>query len=210
MASQWNGFSFISQLAATSYPDGATERVNTLDDYLNDLALLLVAQFPNFTAAAVNASVAEMNHLVGLTGLPQVASQKGQANGYASLDGSTLVPIAEIPTMTKAKLPSDSYFDTGVRVVFNQTAAPTGWTKETAAAYNNVALRGTTGSVGTSSAGGAFDTIFASSRTTSGKTGSIQQNTNSGASSVAEYAHEHNFTMQVEYYEVIVATKDSW
>ena len=50
-------------------------------------------------------------------------------------------------------------FKAGTKMVFNQTAAPTGWTKVTSA--NDVALRLVTGSVGT---GGsvAFETAFAS------------------------------------------------
>tara|TARA_R110000787_G_scaffold109508_1_gene218070 strand:+ start:429 stop:899 length:471 start_codon:yes stop_codon:yes gene_type:complete len=50
-------------------------------------------------------------------------------------------------------------FKAGTKMVFNQTAAPTGWTKVTSA--NDVALRLVSGSVGT---GGsvAFETAFAS------------------------------------------------
>ena len=50
-------------------------------------------------------------------------------------------------------------FKTGTKMVFNQTAAPTGWTKVTSA--NDVALRLVSGSVGT---GGsvAFETALAS------------------------------------------------
>ena len=40
-------------------------------------------------------------------------------------------------------------FPAGTRLVFQQSAAPTGWVKETNAAYNNVALRFTTGNVTT-------------------------------------------------------------
>ena len=50
-------------------------------------------------------------------------------------------------------------FASGTKMIFNQTAAPTGWTKVTSA--NDVALRLTSGTVGT---GGsvAFETAFAS------------------------------------------------
>jgi hypothetical protein len=49
----------------------------------------------------------------------------------------------------------------GTRMSFQQTAAPTGWTKDTTAAINDTAMRLTTGTVGT---GGsvAFETAFAS------------------------------------------------
>jgi len=50
-------------------------------------------------------------------------------------------------------------FKTGTKMIFNQTSAPTGWTKETGS--NDVALRLVSGTVGT---GGsvAFETAFAS------------------------------------------------
>ena len=52
-------------------------------------------------------------------------------------------------------------FASGTVMVFHQTNAPTGWTKNTTAALNDGALRTTTGTVGT---GGsvAFETAFAS------------------------------------------------
>ena len=55
----------------------------------------------------------------------------------------------------------DQGFPSGTVMVFHQTSAPTGWTKNTTAALNDGALRTTTGTVGT---GGsvAFETAFAS------------------------------------------------
>lgn len=40
-------------------------------------------------------------------------------------------------------------FDTGTRVLFQQTNAPTGWTKESSSTYNDVMMRFTTGAVAT-------------------------------------------------------------
>ncbi|SEO64602.1 hypothetical protein [Nitrosovibrio sp. Nv6] len=56
-------------------------------------------------------------------------------------------------------------FPTGTRMLFQQTSAPTGWTKETNAAYNDIALRVVTGTVG---AGGAtlFSNTFSGSKST--------------------------------------------
>jgi len=48
-------------------------------------------------------------------------------------------------------------------LVFQQTAAPTGWTKESSATYNDAALRFTTGTVGTGGAD-AFNTLFGTSK----------------------------------------------
>ena len=57
----------------------------------------------------------------------------------------------------------------GTRMLFQQTSAPTGWTKETSATYNDSILRFVTGSVAT---GGsvAFGTLFGTSKTTDATT----------------------------------------
>jgi hypothetical protein len=55
------------------------------------------------------------------------------------------------------------------RMLFQQTAAPTGWTKETTATYNDAALRFQTGSVTTGGAD-AFSTHFGTSKSTAGFT----------------------------------------
>jgi len=48
----------------------------------------------------------------------------------------------------------DLGFAAGTRMLFQQTAAPTGWTKETNAIYNDAALRFQTGTVATGGANG--------------------------------------------------------
>lgn len=62
---------------------------------------------------------------------------------------------------------SDSAFAAGTRLLFQQTAAPTGWTKEVGAAYNDIALRVVTGTVG---GGGSsvFSATFGTGKTTGG------------------------------------------
>jgi hypothetical protein len=73
---------------------------------------------------------------------------------------------------------NNSEFDTGTRMIFGQTTAPTGWTKD-ATNYNNHALRVVTGTAGT---GGTVDftTAFASQTptgtvTVTGSTGQVAQ-----------------------------------
>lgn len=51
-------------------------------------------------------------------------------------------------------------FETGTRLAFQQTTAPTGWTKVTDAAYNDAAFRMTTGSASTGGST-AFTTVMA-------------------------------------------------
>lgn len=75
-------------------------------------------------------------------------------------------------------------FASTTRMVFQQTAAPTGWTKESSATYNDAALQFVTGSVGT---GGslAFSSAFAS-RTLSGTVG----NTTLTLSQIPSHTHD--------------------
>lgn len=58
-------------------------------------------------------------------------------------------------------------FPVGTRMLFQQTAAPTGWTKEASATYNDSALRIVTGAAAT---GGAdnFTTLFGAAKATAG------------------------------------------
>ena len=69
---------------------------------------------------------------------------------------------------------------TGTRVVFQQTAAPTGWTKETNSTYNDAALRFNTGTVTTGGAEG-FTTHFGTSKTTATDGSSTTGSTAPGA-----------------------------
>jgi hypothetical protein len=67
----------------------------------------------------------------------------------AILGTSTLTGCDSIP----------NFIATGSRMVFEQTAAPTSWTKETDAAFNNVALQAIIGTV-TNGGGSPFTSIF--------------------------------------------------
>lgn len=67
-------------------------------------------------------------------------------------------------SFTKASIPPGA-FPPGTRIIFQQTSAPTGWTKITT--FNDVALRLVSG---TASSGGTtvFSTVFGTSKTTGG------------------------------------------
>lgn len=102
-------------------------------------------------------------------------------------------------------------FPSGTRMLFQQSAAPTGWTKETGSGYNNIALRLTTGNVANKTDGKAFAACMAAGRATASATqggtigdktagGSISETTAGGtvgnkALSVAMLAsHDHIIT----------------
>lgn len=79
-------------------------------------------------------------------------------DGSGSADFHTPLPLTEGGTGTSTGVDA---FPSGTVMIFRQTTAPTGWTKDTTAAINDGTLRTTTGTVGT---GGtvAFETAFAS------------------------------------------------
>lgn len=83
--------------------------------------------------------------------------------------GTRAVVITDITNGPRIAADNASEFASGTRSVFQQTTAPTNWTKESSATYNEAALQFVTGSVGT---GGslAFGSAFAS-RSLSGTVG---------------------------------------
>jgi hypothetical protein len=120
-------------------------------------------------------------------------------------------------------------FDSGTKMIFNQTAAPTGWTKVTGSG-NDTALRVTTGTVGT---GGsvAFETAFAShagaahtlsiaeipahthvaKNTPAGghTSGNGSDRSNTSGSTGGGGSHSHgSIDLNVSFVDVIIATKD--
>ena len=128
-------------------------------------------------------------------------------------------------------------FPSGTLMLFQQTAAPTGWTKETT--HNDKALRVVSGAA---SSGGsvAFSTVFAKTATDShtltaaqsglpahshtvvasgvaanaqsggGVAGGTANYGNSGTVSAANAAsgHTHNMDIQVQYVDLIICSKD--
>ncbi|MGE0446385.1 MAG: hypothetical protein AB7P99_14250 [Vicinamibacterales bacterium] len=126
-------------------------------------------------------------------------------------------------------------FEAGTRTTFNQSAAPTGWTKETNAAYNDAAFRIVTGSASSGGAN-AFSTVMAQtvvgsrSLSVSGTntaadtwdqpTGGLGANgrawpqtagappTFNWSGSITPNGHDHAITMNIKYIDMIVAQKN--
>lgn len=127
-------------------------------------------------------------------------------------------------------------FSAGTRMSFNQTAAPTGWTKDTTAALNDSVMRIVTGTVG-SGGSTAFSTF--NGQTTVGATtlsttqipshshvinftttsGTVTGSQIRGASSANTStqstdatggggAHNHTITTSIKYNDFIIASKD--
>lgn len=101
----------------------------------------------------------------GVAGDPTIsATIASQAEAEAGTDTTKLMTAQRVAQAIAAL--GSSGFPSGTRTDFQQTSAPTGWTKETGSAYNDASPRVITGAVGT---GGsvAFSTLFARTATDS-------------------------------------------
>ncbi len=81
---------YINQLVITN-PVGGVDDYATADDHLRLIKAVLKGQFPNFTALAMNASVVELNRLVGITSGVQSQLDGKSATGH----GHTLADISD-------------------------------------------------------------------------------------------------------------------
>ncbi len=132
---------------------------------------------------ALGVAELDASGLVPVAQLPNTTANKG-GTGQTSYTIGDILYASATGTLTKLAASTLGYVMTsngpgvapswqlagggltsGVRMLFQNTTAPTGWTKETNSAYNNVALRIVTGSV---SSGGAddFTTVFGTSKAT--------------------------------------------
>lgn len=112
-----------------------------------------------------------------LTGIDSLPSQTGNSGKYLTTDGTT------------ASWGLVSGFDSGTVMLFAQTSAPTGWTKDTTN-YNNSGLRIVTGSAST---GGSIDfTAAFASQTPSGSVSVSGGSVGSTTLSTSEIpSHQH-------------------
>ena len=144
----------------------------------------------------------------------------------------------EVPILgTDGQLPASvGGFPSGTRMLFQQTAAPTGWTKQTA--YSNRALRVVSGTVGFGGTN-SFTTVFGSNKKTANHTLTVAQMpshshqyykslsikvfdaspkrqtvgnnpglTNNTDSAGSGQGHSHGLTMNLRYVDVIIARKN--
>jgi len=137
-------------------------------------------------------------------------------------------------TWTSTAPAASGGFDAGTRMAFQQTAAPTGWTKQTTAAINDSILRLVTG---TASSGGATGFSTYNAATTTGATtlstaqipshthtyprsnnedgvdsllganNNFPQLRNTGATGGGG-SHTHTMTKNIKFYDFIIAAKD--
>jgi hypothetical protein len=104
------------------------------------------------------------------------------------LMGTLAGDIADAISATSANF--NRFFPQGCRMLFQQSAAPSGWTKVTDTAYDNVALRLVTGSVANRTSGKKFTTCMATGRaSTNTAAGGTVGNTTLSVAQLARHSH---------------------
>ena len=161
-------------------------------------------------------------------------------NGTSALSGNLVAPgtsgniLTSNGTTWTSTAPASASFPAGTKMVFQQTAAPTGWTKDTTAALNDSLMRIVTG---TASSGGSTGFSTYNAATTTGATtlstsqipshthvmyggneatnynGFLWSNVNTAQSPTTQAtggngSHTHSMTKNIKYYDFIIATKD--
>jgi len=220
--------------AEFDHMDGVTSNVQT---QLNAKAPLAS---PAFTGTVAIPNVANLE-----TAVVANTAKVTNATHTGDVTGGTALTIANdavdsqhyaAGSIDAEHLHANAVFASGTKMIFNQTSAPTGWTKVTGSG-NDTALRVTTGTVGT---GGsvAFETAFASqTATVSGHTivrsesynfmvnahdristsysgsGNTHSTIGLGDSRTGTTGNSHTHAisaidLDVSYVDVIIATKD--
>jgi hypothetical protein len=186
-----------------------------------------------FIAAGANTGVATLN--INSIGAKSITKNGATALSAGDLASGAAIDVVYDGTQFQLVSPivwsSTPAFPSGTRMSFNQTAAPTGWTKDTTAAINDSILRLVTGSV--SSGGSVAFSTWNSSGTTGAytlATADIPSHTHtamsitSGAVSTATAgqsagnnttgstggggSHSHSLSNNIKYYDFIIASKD--
>ena len=148
---------YISDLVSTN--PTSSDGLSQGDDHLRLLKSTVKATFPNVSGAVLPTHT-ELNFVDGVT-----SSIQTQLDAKAALASSnTFTGNQTINGNLTVSGAVSGFFPSGTKMLFQQTAAPTGWTKDTA--HNDKVLRVVSGAA---SSGGtvAFSTAFAN-RTVSG------------------------------------------
>jgi hypothetical protein len=119
------------------------------DNHIRNLKKSILAQFPGLGDVAMNCTAAELNTLDGIT-----------------------ASTAELNLLTGKSLASADdvidNFPSGTKMVFNQAAAPTGWTQDVTAGLNDSALRVVNTAGGGAAGANGFATVLNASVNVSG------------------------------------------
>lgn len=192
----------------------------------------------NAATSASNAATSEINaenSAIAAAASAGSLSLASQAEAEAGVENTKYLSSLRVKQAITANVPTA--FPSGTRLAFNQTSAPTGWTKDTTAALNDSILRIVTGTVGSGGAN-AFSTVnnqtgvgattlsTAQMPSHSHQTGMSVTDDNAGSgsqwrqgtggitsnlSTVAQGgggSHTHSMKMGIKYNDFIIASKD--
>ena len=137
-------------------------------------------------------------HYIGTTPVPLNRASGTQTLSGVNIDGNS----ATVSSISSAQIISalgytpidSSSFPSGTRLLFQQTTAPTGWTKDTTAALNDSILRIVTGTV--SSGGSTAFSTFNTQSSTAAYTlavGDIPSHNHIATSTVSDPGHSHTY-----------------
>ena len=208
----------INSIGAKAITKNGTTALSSGDIVSGSVAEVVYdgTQFQLISAIPISGLATPISVANGGTGL----TSAGTAGNVLTSNGSAWVSSAPAAA-----------FPSGTRMSFNQTSAPTGWTKDTTAAINDSILRLVTGSV--SSGGSVAFSTWNSSGTTGAYTlstadipahthtyndfntvGSGSGGTNrnvfvdSTGSTGGGGSHSHSLSNNIKYYDFIIAAKD--
>lgn len=134
--------SFISQLN-TANPTAADPKSEG-DDQIRLVKSVLKAQFPNFTAAAVTPTVAELNHVAGATSplQTQINTLSGTFATYAPLASPALTGTPTVPTASNGTSTTQAASTAFVQAAIAGVNAQTGVTLSVDSAVSITATAG--------------------------------------------------------------------
>ena len=161
---------------------------NTLSDIASALTDSVAADGQTAMTGNLNLS---SNKIVNLA--TPTLSTDAVTKAYADSVAFTIAPSTAGNVLTSngtawvSQAPASSSFDAGTRLIFAQTTAPTGWTKDTTN-YNNHALRVVTGSAST---GGTVD--FTSAFVSQAVSGTVGTSGATTLSTAQMPSHTHTY-----------------
>lgn len=179
--------------------DGTVNVIGTAAFELDLSTTMQAHNVPAVFGACAHVSPDNRTTVVDEDGVLSVLSATYSREGLVQPDGET-VKINDLGRLYAQK---PDFFPVGTRMLFQQSAAPSGWVKEVNSAYNDAGLRLTTGNV-SSGGGTAFSAALNSARATSSvSTGGTVGDTTLSVSQMPVHQHALSgaSSMPVNVYE---------
>jgi len=141
----------ISQASAGGAAAGANHDITSLDDIVivgGSVPVTINSTTSSGTKIEMQDAGVTVGFLGGTTSLPFAVLSSASVELLHVDTLGNLVPKLPLSVASGGSGSSTGVIPTGTRMIFQQTAAPTGWTKDVSASMNNASIRLTTGTVG--------------------------------------------------------------